>query len=194
MAVSSSSRSLRSARAGLCAAAAFVPLVVFVGCADSKCKCGVIGAPEDANAPASSDDASFASGDSSATEGEADASADGAGSPREGGLASKTDASSGGGPRDGSLDAACESASCAPCTHDTDCSAPQRCGFPRADGCAAIGQCVTPTVFRCNLVHYACGCDGALVEDACTGLPDPFTVAPLSGSASCFDAGAADAD
>jgi hypothetical protein len=66
------------------------------------------------------------------------------------------------------------------------------CGFLEADGCSAMGTCVTDTGARCNAIVLACACDGTDFNVICGGYPDGYASKPLAHMGVCtvrFDAG-----
>jgi hypothetical protein len=83
----------------------------------------------------------------------------------------------------------------ATCSTDADCGSGMMCAFKIADGCAAVGSCLTrpspgPT---CNATSLACTCSNQEINVACTIYPSGYASQPVAQLAACEgpDAGAA---
>jgi hypothetical protein len=77
------------------------------------------------------------------------------------------------------------------CTSDSDCPSTDLCGFLIADGCTAIGSCVTGTRSGpvCLVDEPGCTCDGGTINLACNGYPVGYASAPVAHSGLCTSAG-----
>jgi hypothetical protein len=89
------------------------------------------------------------------------------------------------------VDAGSEAGRDAGATSCGSCGAGKTCAYSIADGCSAIGTCVTvPAGLPCNSVStlLGCGCDGRTVmwKGPCRpDLPDGYAPAPIVHTGSC---------
>ena len=66
------------------------------------------------------------------------------------------------------------------CKTDTDCGTGKLCGFNTADGCSAVGTCVSPTTGpQCTAVYEVCTCAGGTTTGGCTAYPAGYLAAPV---------------
>ena len=110
--------------------------------------------------------------------------------PGEGGADTGADSDAG-------ADADADSTTDAPiisCESPSDCptDAPSgnvySCGFPTSPLCSVHGECFLVSTSRCELVSFACGCDGGDFNNACSGLPSGYEAAPMLHTGRCTDA------
>jgi hypothetical protein len=79
------------------------------------------------------------------------------------------------------------------CASQKDCPVELICGFPIADGCSAMGECVMRGAV-CNSFQPGCACDGQTINIVCEGLPAGYATQPVDHVGVCdsVDAGSGD--
>jgi hypothetical protein len=74
----------------------------------------------------------------------------------------------------------------APCTTNAACASGETCAYLEADGCRALGSCVTRKGPLCNLFIAGCACDGTGIDiSGCDGLPSGYVAKPFAHSGAC---------
>jgi hypothetical protein len=76
------------------------------------------------------------------------------------------------------------------CVTDADCANGDRCGFPVASKCSAVGSCVNPGPPCAAPPLPGCACDGTELALGCNGFPNGYAPKPLLHTGACTgDAG-----